>query len=208
MNAHWIPASFLLLGIAGVADAQSVSAPMSRERRAELVLRLLPAEARPLATVVLRDGSREERYRDGSGRFLCVSDASSTERLSMVCHHHVLEERLRLERELSRETGLQGAAFRERLCREVTERGWTVPDGAMEITASLPRTADGSYAREMTVYHLLWLPHQTMESTGIVEKDPGDGLPFLHQGATCGAHVMWSEVVAADGTCPAAGAAP
>lgn len=118
----------------------------------------------------------------------------------MVCHHHVLEERLRLDRELSRETGLQGAAFWERLCREVAERGWTVPDGAMEITASLPRTADGSYAREMTVYRLLWLPHQTVESTGIVDKDPRDGRPFLHQGATCSAHVMWSEVIAADGT--------
>ena len=197
VKACWVTASLLLLAANSLIAAQAPE--LSKEHRAELVLRLLPEEARPVATIVLRDGSHDEHYRNGDGQFLCVSDASSAQRLSMVCHHHVLEQRLRFERELSRATGLQGEAFRERLCREITARGWSVPDGAMEITASLARTKDGSYAREMTVYHLLWLPHQTVESTGVVGKDPGNGRPFLHQAGTCGAHVMWSEVVAVSG---------
>lgn len=193
----WVAVSLLLLGAISPVAAQVGEVP--KEHRAELVLRLLPEEARPFATIVLRHGSREEHYQKGTGRFLCISDVSSAQRLSMVCHHRVLEERLRFERELSRQTGLQGQAFRERLCDEIAERGWSVPDGAMEITASLARTDDGSYAREMTVYHLLWLPHQTVESTGVVGEDPGNGRPFLHQAGTCGAHVMWSEVVAVPG---------
>ncbi len=187
--------SILWVALGGLVVAEDANGQMSPAERAELVLRLLPAQARPHATVLLRDGEHEERYREGTGRFLCVSDASSPARLSMVCHHHVLEQRLRFERELRRETGLRGSAYRERLCREVASRGMEVPDGAMEITASLGRNEDGTYAREMTVYHLLWLPHQTEETTGVIDEDPGDSMPWLHQAGTCGAHVMWSEAV-------------
>ena len=192
-------ATFFLLAVGSTGIAQDTSGQMSPASRAELVLRLLPVQARHDATVLLRDGEREERYRDGSGRFLCVSDASSPSRLSMVCHHRVLAERLRFERELRRETGLRGSAFRERLCREVASRGLEVSDGAMEITTSLSQEEDGTYAHEMTVYRLLWLPHETAETTGVIDEDPGEGRPWLHQAGTCGAHVMWSEVIPVSG---------
>ena len=188
--------SFFAIALGSAFPAESVTAQMSRERRAELVLRLLPAPARPGTTVLLRDGGHEESYREGMGHFLCVSDASSPARLSMVCHHHVLEQRLRFERELRVDTGLRGSAYRERLCSEVAGRGWEVPNGAMEITASLGRNEDGTYAHEMTVYHLLWLPNQTEETTGVSDEDPGDDSPWLHQAGTCGAHVMWSNAIA------------
>ena len=190
------PVLLFLVALGGVVIAVDANGQMSPAARAELVLRLLPAQAQPHATVLLRNGEREERYRDGTGRFLCVSDASTPTRLSMVCHHHVLEPRLRFERELRRDTGLRGSDYRERLCREVANRDMEVPDGAMEITASLSRNEDGTYAREMTVYHLLWLPHQTEETTGVIDEDPGDNMPWLHQAGTCSAHVMWSEVIA------------
>ena len=195
-------ASILLVVLGGGVVAEDTSGQMSPAGRAELVLRLLPAQSRPHATILLRDGDQEARYRERTGRFLCVSDVSSPARVSMVCHHHVLEERLRFERGLRAETGLRGSAYRERLCREVASRGMEVPDGAMEITASLGRNEDGTYAREMTVYHLLWLPHQTGETTGVIDEDPDDGTPWLHQAGTCGAHVMWSQAieVSADGT--------
>ena len=188
--------AILWVAFCGAVVADDAVGQMSPAGRAELVLRLLPAQARPDATVLLRDGEHEERYREGTGRFLCVSDASSPTRLSMVCHHHVLEQRLRFERELRAGTGLRGGAYRERLCSEVSSRGWEVPDGAMEITASLGKNEDGRYAHEMTVYHLLWLPNQTEETVGVIDKDPGDDRPWLHQAGTCGAHVMWSDVIA------------
>lgn len=187
--------ALLFLSISSVGIANAASGQVTPVQRAELVLRLLPAEARSEATILFRDAEGEERYRDGTGRFLCVSDTSGAERISMVCHHHVLEERLRFERELRRETGLRGAAFRERLCGEVAGRGLEIPAGAMEITASLAQSAEGKYADEMTVYHLLWTPGQTAETIGVVDTDPGEGEPWLHQAGTCGAHVMWSEQI-------------
>jgi hypothetical protein len=66
----------------------------------------------------------------------------------------------------------------------------------MEITASLTQSAEGKYANEMTVYRLLWTPGQTTETIGVVDTDHGEGNPWLHQGGTCGAHVMWSEQIA------------
>jgi hypothetical protein len=188
----------LMLGTATALAPIALSGQSAPSDRAALVLRLLPPQARSAATVILRDGDSEERFREGNGRFLCASDITDSTRISMVCHHHVLEQRLRYERQLSRETGLTGGAFRERLCSDVARRGWSVPDGAMEITASLSRGEDGTYASEMTVYHVLWLPHQTTEGIGVADEDPGQGRPYLHQAGTCGAHVMWSAVVSAD----------
>lgn len=186
---------FLFLSTGSAVISSDMSGQVTPVQRAELVLRLLPAEARSDATVLLRDAEGDERYREGTGSFLCVSDTSSTGRVSMICHHHVLERRLHFERELRRETGLRGDAFRERLCSEVSSRGLEIPTGAMEITASLSRNDEGEYADEMTVYHLLWLPGHTTETAGVVDKDPGKGKPFLHQSGTCGAHVMWSELI-------------
>jgi hypothetical protein len=176
------------------------TAQRSPRERADLVLQLIPPAARPDATILFRDADGDEVrgrvvYREGNGPFICVSDASNSRTLSMVCHHRVLEERLQLERALSRETGLRGEAFTTRLCEEVASRHLDVPNGAMEITASLMRQPDGLLAREMTIYHLLWLPFATDASAGVPAEDPGEGHPWLHQAGTCGAHVMWSDVI-------------
>ncbi len=187
---------FLCVSLAAAVLPGSVSAQESDAWRAELALTLLPDSARPHATVLLRSREHDDRYRDGTGPFICVSDASSPQRLSMVCHHQVLEEALRFARDLRQETELRGNAFRKLLCEEVASRGLEVPDGAMEITASLTRNEDGTRPSEMTVYHLLWLPQQTTETLGVVDEDPGDGQPWLHHAGMCGAHVMWSDVIA------------
>ena len=177
------------------AEPDMAAAQLTEEERAALVLELLPQSARAGATIVLREGDDEKVVREGDGAFLCVSDASRADRLSMVCHHHVLEARLRFERELRKATGLTGAALRERICEDAGEAERSIPDGSMEITASLSPDEDGDYPDEMTVYRLLWMPGSTPDVSGIDTEDPGEGRPYLHQAGTCGAHVMWSEVV-------------
>lgn len=162
-------------------------------QQAHLVLSLLPPTAQSSATVVLRDGEGDTVYRRGSGAFVCVSDMTTAPRLSLGCHHQTLDRQLGLERELSR-SGLKGAEFRRRRCEEAEARKIDVPNGAMEISASLPVDSTGTPAAEMTVWYLLWLPHATAASEGVPDTDPGDGRPFLHQAETCSAHVMWSEV--------------
>lgn len=190
------PISFCAMVMVALgAITQEAPAQLSPAARADLVLSLLPADSRPGATVLLRDEHGDDVYREGDGRFLCVSDASPADRISMICHHQVLEERLRYERSLRDATGLGGDEFRERLCKDVEAEGLGVPPGSMEITATLLRDDEGGHAEEMTVYHLLWVPGESAASMGVPDEDPGEGRPFLHHAETCGAHVMWSEAV-------------
>lgn len=183
----------LLALLASIVLATPLAAQLDEREQAALVLRLIPAAARPGATVILRSAAGDRVVRRGEGPFLCVSDSSPARRISLICHHRILEERLRFERELRQVTWLQGAAFTTRLCREVEARGMEVPDGAMEITASVAVLADGSIDPAATVYRLLWLPFATTASIGVPSEDPGQGRPWVHQAGSCGAHVMWSE---------------
>jgi len=187
------------LALASSLVAAALAAQPTDREQASLVLRLIPAQARAHATVILRNPTDDRIVRAGDGPFVCVSDSSPARRLSLVCHHRVLEERLRMERELRKETGLKGAAFTARLCHEVGARGLEVPNGAMEITASVGIAADGSLDPTTTVYRLLWLPLATAASAGVPSEDPGEGRPWLHQAGSCGAHVMWSEPIATAG---------
>lgn len=183
----------ILAVLASIVIATPLAAQPDERAQAALVLRLIPAEARSGATVVLRSAAGDRVVRRGEGPFLCVSDISPARRISLICHHRVLEERLRFERELGKATGLQGGELTARLCHEGEARGMKVPNGAMEFTASVAVLTDGTIDRAATVYRLLWLPFATTASIGLPSEDPGEGRPWLHQSGSCGAHVMWSE---------------
>ncbi len=169
-----------------------VAAQVSVDRRVDLALSLIPATARGDATVLLRSVEGDETFREGTGPFVCLSDVSRAGRISLNCHHRTLDGQLRVETELSA-AGIRGAEFRRQLCQELESRSIVVPNGAMEITASVQYEADGSLAPEMTVYSLLYVPGATKESIGVTDQNPGQGMPYLHHPGGCGAHVMWSE---------------
>ena len=161
------------------------------DTRVALVESLLPASARGKAKIVVRDATGEVVIRKGGG-FICISDSSRPGRLSLNCHQEALQEQLDLEREVALE-GFRGEEFAHRLCKLADARGVVVPDGAIEISASIRLESDGSLPHKMTVYYLLWLPQATTASIGIVDENPGDGSPWLHKAGTCQAHVMWPE---------------
>lgn len=152
---------------------------------------LLPSPVRGKARIVYRDDAGSRVAREGGG-FICVADSTDQGRLSINCHHEAVHEMFLLEREVTA-AGFRGDGFRTEICRRGEVRGVTVADGSLEIMTSLAIQPDGSLAEEATVYHLLWFPHETTESLGIADTDPGDGAPWLHRAGTCQAHVMWSE---------------
>ena len=162
-----------------------------RDTQVALAESLLPASARGKAKIVVRDATGEVVIRKGDG-FICVSDSSRPGRLSLNCHQEALQEQLDLEREVALE-GFRGKEFTQQLCKQADARGVVVPDGTIEISASVGVEPDSSLPYEMTVYYLLWLPLATTASIGIVDENPGDGSPWLHKAGTCQAHVMWSE---------------
>lgn len=179
----------LLLGTCLAACSAEEVMPL--RTRVALAESLLPGAARNEATIVVRDPAGEAVTREGEG-FVCVVDSSYDDRLGINCHHRSLDAQLAIERELG-QTGLRGAEFRQALCERVAAAGIRVPDGAMEISTSVRIEPDGTLQPEMTVYYLLYLPHQTLAGTGISDVDPGDASPWLHMAGTCQAHVMWHE---------------
>ena len=152
---------------------------------------LLPPSVRGEAKIVVRDADSEVVVREGDG-FICVSDSTRSDQLSLNCHSKSLREQVVLEREITAE-GLRGEAFRRRVCQQAEARGIVAPSGAMEISVSLEVGLDGSLPGGMTVYYLLWLPRATTASIGLIDVNPHDDSPWLHMEGTCRAHVMWYE---------------
>ncbi len=179
-----------VLVIEGCADP--TGGDHAQNRTTDLVLSLLPREARRGASVVMRNGEGETMVRSGSGSFLCVIDANNAARLSLNCHDRRLIPLLHMEREVGA-AGLRGAAFREELCTRVEAEAADSPTGLLEISASVGITSEGQLADSMTVYHLLYTPNETSASLGLRDDDPGAGAPWLHHAGSCNAHVMWSE---------------
>ena len=176
--------SFLWLAVPAVGQI-----PLNT--RSTLAEALLPDSARAGAKIIVRDATGESVIRNGDG-FICVSDSSRPGRVSLNCHHETLEEQIKLEGAIAKE-GFRGKEFTQRLCERAEARGFTVPDGAIEISASIKLESDGSLPHEMTVYYLMYLPQATTTTLGIVDEDPGGGSPWLHMAGSCQAHVMWSE---------------
>ena len=178
-----LPMTFLL---------DHLAAQVSVDRRVDLALSLIPASARGDATVLLRSAEGDETFREGTGPFVCLSDVSRAGRMSLNCHHRTLDPQLRIEGELGA-AGVRGVEFQRRLCEELDSLSIVVPNGAMELSASVRYETDGSLSPEMTVYSLLYVPGATKESIGVTDQNPGQGMPYLHNPGGCGAHVMWSE---------------
>jgi hypothetical protein len=197
--------SFAHFGILTIATMLTVSpvvaTQVSAEVRTHIVLELLPGRARSDAAVMLRDSAGERTIRPGAG-FICVSDFTQPDRLSSTCHHPQLGEQMALAREFQ---DLRGEEFRRQVCAEAGRRGIRVPNGAMEITASLGIAGNGRPDSTMTMYHLLWVPFETQQTLGVTNQDPGDGRAWLHHGGTCQAHIMWSEKVRVNGDMTIAG---
>jgi hypothetical protein len=70
-----------------------------------------------------------------------------------------------------------------------------VPDRAysFDLSGRIPEGRD--QPDSVTVYHYIQLPYATMESAGITDEEPSPGEPWLHQGGTCSAHLMWSKTL-------------
>ena len=85
----------LLAALGGVFVAQAASGQMSPARRAELVLRLLPSQARPEATVLLRDGGDHHHGLQQHLRVRLLREAGFLE-VRMHPALHLLDEALRL----------------------------------------------------------------------------------------------------------------
>jgi hypothetical protein len=164
------------------------------EQQFAQLLALLPEDARDGAELLIPDGDGFEVYRRGENQFVCVADAPEDARYALTCYHKSLGEFLAWERKLSA-AGFRGAAYRTQLCRDVEVGNVSVPDRAYSLTVSGAIPEGHDRPDSLTVYHFIQLPYATEESAGITDEEPAPGQPWLHQGGTCNAHLMWSRTL-------------
>lgn len=122
-----------------------------------------------------------------SGAFACESSLDGS-RWSATCLHPSLRTLHAVEDSVE-----PGPAFRATVCRALKDRGYTAPNGALEVSASGVVRAGRQLPDSATVYFLLYVPFTTEATLAVTATDPGSGAPWLHQAGTCTAHVMWSE---------------
>ena len=173
-------------GLASVA-AQPVA---SAETQIAHALVPLPQDMREGVRVLGYDDARElVVLRDGQGGMVCVADRPGDDRYSGVCYHESLEPFMTRGRQLRAE-GVEGADVLERRHEEMDAGDLSVPtQGAVlyNVTMKLeefdPETA-------APVLYAIYTPYATMESTGLPDKPPAPGGPWLMRMGTPSAHIM------------------
>jgi hypothetical protein len=189
VNRYWLFRAFAIL------VAACVAAPLEAQLRPEyeeLALGLVPVALRDGARLFLSDGGDLRPVRHSDGPFTCVTDVSDPTRVSFSCYHEDLHEFLELQEGMVAE-GLRGAAFQEQLCDRMRSQGIAIPSPRLLVTMNVALGPDGELPDAATVWHLLQMPEVTSSSSGLAEEEPYPGGPWLHNGGTCDAHLMWSE---------------
>jgi len=176
-------------GVLALACAATAASAQITERQMQAGLGLLPAGARAEAQVLVPDGDGFRVYRAGTNDWSCRISTNGT-RLTANCHHRVLEGKLDLERRMAA-AGRSGAAVRKELAAQLHSGHVSIPPGSVEITGS-GELVDGSQVPSvMQGYYFVYFPFATSASVGVPDQDSGQGRPWLHQGGTADAHLMW-----------------
>lgn len=129
--------------------------------------------------------------REGSG-LTCLADDPSDERFHAACYHDALEPFMARGREL-RAQGLGSADVDQ--VREMQIQGGTLamPKSSALYSITAPPgafdPATGAISEGNRVY-VVYLPFATAESTGLAEKPPAPGAPWLMGAGTSTAHIM------------------
>lgn len=130
--------------------------------------------------------------RAGTNEIICLADHPEKEGFAAACYHASLEPFMERGRALNRE-GVEGMRRNEIRWREIEEGSLPVPAAAMVYNLWLPTTdfdpatLDPVTGRRL---HALYIPHATVESTGISSR-PGED-PWLMLPGTPSAHIMIS----------------
>ena len=157
-----------------------------------------PADYREGARVLgYDDAGALVTLREGAG-LVCLADDPTDERFHSACYFAALEPFMAKGREL-RAQGLSAADVDQ--IREMQIRGGTLPmpKGSALYSITAPSgafdPATGAFSEGNQVY-VIYLPFATGDETGLPEKPPAPGAPWLMGPGTATAHVMVVQPVA------------
>jgi hypothetical protein len=164
--------------------------PPSAEEQIAAAVKAAPAPMRDAATVLGYTADMTlTTLREGDGRLVCLADDPSDDNFHASCYHEALEPFMKRGRELRRQ-GTSGAAVDSIRRAEIENGTLSYPD---RPTALYNLSGDAYDAAADSVrgagrLHVLYVPYETAETTGLPTKPEGG--PWLMDAGTPWAHVM------------------
>ena len=182
---HRIAALCLLsLMFAPIAQAQS---PPDAETQIAAAVKAAPNSMRDAATVrgYGPDGTITT-LREGTGTLVCFADDPAQDGFKVACYHQSLAPFMQRGRELRR----QGVTAVDSVRRAEIEDGTLAypdhPAALYNLSGTYDAAADT--VREASRLHVIYVPYQTAESTGLPTRPQGG--PWLMEPGQPWAHIM------------------
>jgi hypothetical protein len=153
-----------------------------------------PAEKRDSCTVLGYSPDKQLIVlKQGTNEFICLADDPDDPEFSVACYVKELEPFMKRGRDLRKQGIKDDSLFNERE-KEVKEGTLQMPKGpsALYVYSAKQNDFDPATGDVKNGYlrSVIYIPYATTASTGLSEKEPGHGMPWIMNAGTHGAHIM------------------
>ena len=131
--------------------------------------------------------------RKGTNELICLADDPKTPDFSVACYVRDLEPFMQRGREL-RKQGIQGQELFDEREKEVMAGTLQMPKqpATLYVYSAKDEDFDPATGEVKNGYlrYVIYIPYATAASTGLPEKPSADGMPWIMDPGTHGAHIM------------------
>jgi len=175
------------------ATASKMELP-SADIQIKSALLAAPAEKRDSCTVLGYSPDKQLIVlKQGSNELICLADNPDEPDFSVACYVKELEPFMKRGRELRKQGIKDDSLFNERE-KEVKAGTLLMPKqpAALYVYSSKEEDYNRTTGEVKNGYlrSVIYIPYATTASTGLSEKEPGHGMPWIMYPGTHGAHIM------------------
>ena len=131
--------------------------------------------------------------KQGTNELICLADDPGEPDFSVACYVKDLEPFMQRGREL-RKQGLIGQQVFDEREKEVKAGTLQMPKqpAALYVYSAKQKDVDAATGEVKNGYlrYVIYIPYATVASTGLPEKPSADGMPWIMNAGTHGAHIM------------------
>ena len=131
--------------------------------------------------------------KQGTNELICLADDPGEPDFSVACYVKDLEPFMQRGREL-RKQGLTGQQVFDEREKEVKAGSLQMPKqpAALYVYSAKQKDVDAATGEVKNGYlrYVIYIPYATVASTGLPEKPSADGMPWIMNAGTHGAHIM------------------
>ncbi|HET9745178.1 MAG TPA: hypothetical protein VFP97_05655 [Chitinophagaceae bacterium] len=153
-----------------------------------------PAEKRDGCTVYGYSATKElVLLKQGTNELICLADNPDEPDFSVACYVKDLQPFMQRGREL-RKQGISGRQLFDEREKEVKAGTLQMPKqpAALYVYSAKQNDVDPATGEVKNGYlrYVIYIPYATVASTGLPEKPSADGMPWIMDAGTHGAHIM------------------